>query len=411
MWEGRERDAEWRIYAALTSLARGMKPLHHMRRHWMLPPHLLAIAATATLAACGERGSSMRGDSIQQTMMVDSGSVATLPRVTRVPSLSDTAPAAAPNDTGPRADSARAATSPARAPARPGTTSAKTEPAARTTTSPTSAIETPPADSTQGVPVANARLLPAPPTPTPPQTGGAAADHTAAPAETERDDELPVFPFNIGERLDYQVKFGPVSVGSATMEVVGVETLRGRQVYHTRFVVKGGTLFYKVNDRYESWFDPRDDVSLRFKQQIDEGTYEAERTYEIFPERRVYVENDKPEQPSVGNPLDEAALIYYMRTMPLEMGETYDLDRYFKPDRNPVRVQVLRRERVTTPAGTFNTIVVRPSIKAKGIFSEGGKAEVWFTDDSVRTMVQMKSQLKFGSLNLYLKSVREGRRP
>ena len=371
---------------------------------------MFAVAAIATLAACGERGSSMRGDSIRQTMAFDSGSVVTLPRVADVPSLADTASTPAPSDTGPRADSARAAASSGRAPA-PSATSTEPAPVARAMTTPAHPIQTPPTESTQAAPVANANLLPAPPAPTPPQTGGAPAEHTAAPAEPERDDDLPVFPFNVGERLDYQVKFGPVSVGSATMEVVGVESLRGRQVYHTRFVVKGGTLFYKVNDRYESWFDPRDDVSLRFKQQIDEGAYEAERTYEIYPERRVYVENDRPEQPSVGNPLDEAALIYYMRTMPLEMGKTYDLDRYFKPDRNPVRVQVLRRERVTTPAGTFNTIVVRPSIKTKGIFSEGGKAEVWFTDDSVRTMVQMKSQLKFGSLNLYLKSISEGKRP
>jgi hypothetical protein len=382
----------------------------------MLQPPMLAIAALATLAACGERGSSMRSDSIRQTMMVDSGSVVALPRVAEVPSLADTAPSVVPMDTNPRTvgsrtDSTRATASPSQSPSQRSATAPERDLAARTTTSPTAAIEMLPAESTQAAPVTNANVLPVAPVPAPPRTGGAPAEHTATPAEPERHDELPVFPFNVGERLDYQVKFGPVSVGSATMEVVGIESLRGRQVYHTRFVVKGGTLFFKVNDRYESWFDPRDDVSLRFKQQIDEGAYEAERTYEIFPERRVYVENDKPEQPSVGNPLDEAALIYYMRTMPLEVGKTYDLDRYFKPDRNPVRVQVLRRERVTTPAGTFDAVVVRPSIKAKGIFSEGGRAEVWFTDDSVRTMVQMKSQLKFGSLNLYLKSIREGRRP
>jgi len=211
--------------------------------------------------------------------------------------------------------------------------------------------------------------------------------------------------------MDYQVKFGAISVGSATMEVLGLEDLRGTRVYHTLFNVRGGVAFYKVNDRYESWFDPRNYASLRFNQDIDEGSYEVKRNYEIFPDRKTFSENGKSEQKSATDPLDEATLIYLLRTMPLEVGKTYDLDRYFKPDRNPVRVQVVRKERVTVPAGTFNTIVVRPIIKTKGMFSEGGHAEVWFTDDSVRTMVQMKSQLKIGSLNLYLKSIRHGTHP
>ena len=219
------------------------------------------------------------------------------------------------------------------------------------------------------------------------------------------------FAFGIGEKLDYQVKFGPVSVGTATMEVIGIEPLRGTRTYHTLFSVRGGVAFYKVNDRYESWFDPRTYSSMRFSQNIDEGNYEVKRNFEIFPERRTFSENGKPEEKSASDPIDEAALIYLLRTMPLEVGKTYDLDRYFKPDRNPVRVQVVRKERVAVPAGTFSTIVVRPIIKTKGMFSEGGHAEVWFSDDSVRTMVQLKSQLKIGSLNLYLKSARPGTRP
>ena len=58
------------------------------------------------------------------------------------------------------------------------------------------------------------------------------------------------------------------------------------------------------------------------------------------------------------------------------------------------------------PAGTFNTIVVKPIIRTSGIFSEGGQAELWFTDDAAHTLVQMKAKLSFGSLNLYLRPTR-----
>ena len=51
-------------------------------------------------------------------------------------------------------------------------------------------------------------------------------------------------------------------------------------------------------------------------------------------------------------------------------------------------------------------MVLQPEIKTKGIFSKDGRAEIWIADDSTRAMLQLKSRLSFGSLNLYLKSYR-----
>ena len=218
-------------------------------------------------------------------------------------------------------------------------------------------------------------------------------------------------PFAPGERLVYDVKFGALDVGDAVMEVAGVEQVRGRDTYHVKFSVKGGTFFYKVNDRYESWIDTISLVSLRHHQQIDEGSYERERKYEISPERGVYRENEKPEQPTVPEPLDDGSFFFFLRSITLEVGQTYTFDRYFKPDRNPVTVTVVRRERIKVPAGSFEAIVLHPSIKAKGVFGEGGQAEIWLADDSSRVMLQMKSKLKFGSLNLYLKKQTKGVQP
>lgn len=215
-------------------------------------------------------------------------------------------------------------------------------------------------------------------------------------------------PFHRGERLEYQVKYGFLGVGNAVLEVLDVAQVRGLTTVHTVFNVKGGVKVYRVNDRYESWFEPRGFATLRAVHDIDQGSYERQRRFEIYPDRKVFVENDKPEQPSVSAPLDEGSFIFFLRSIPLEVGKTYEFDRYFRPDRNPVRVTVVRKERVKVPAGEFDAVVVRPTIKTSGIFGEGGRAEIWFTDDSTRTLVQLKSQLKFGSLNLFLKSRRTG---
>jgi hypothetical protein len=138
-------------------------------------------------------------------------------------------------------------------------------------------------------------------------------------------------------------------------------------------------------------------------QRIDDGDYEQDRTYEFFPERRVYVRNGE-EKPGVAEPLDEGSFIYFMRTIPLEVGRTYEFHRYYNAERNPVVIKVLRLEHITVPAGEFDAIVVQPIIKSRGLFSETGHAEVWFAADSTRRVLRLKSKLSLGTLYLELKS-------
>ncbi len=210
-------------------------------------------------------------------------------------------------------------------------------------------------------------------------------------------------PFFVGEKLEYDVKFGSLKVGNGSMEVVDIADVRGRASWHTLFRVTGGIPFFRVNDRYESWFDVVSLTTRRFYQDIEEGNYKPRRHYEMFPERGMFQMNDRPEQPTVSSPLDEASFLYFIRTIPLEIGKEYSYSRYFNPEGNPVRLKVVRREVIDVPAGKFRTIVLQPIIRTKGLFSENGKAEVWITDDNARIVVQLKTRLSIGSLNLYLR--------
>lgn len=218
-------------------------------------------------------------------------------------------------------------------------------------------------------------------------------------------------PFGVGEKLTFDVRFGSIKVGTSTMEVREITHIRGRAAYKTYFSVQGGTFFYKVDNVLQSWIDTETLSSLRFVQRLDEGSRERERHFEIYPDRSVYVEVTKSptEHPSVSNPLDDGSFLYFIRTIPLEVGRTYEFNRYFRPDRNPVKVRVLRRERIVVPAGTFNAIVLQPTIKSKGVFAEGGQAELWLSDDDRRMVLQLKTKVAFGSLNLFLRSFTPGR--
>lgn len=229
-----------------------------------------------------------------------------------------------------------------------------------------------------------------------------AASATATPA--------PV-PFGEGERAEYQVKLGGLSVGSGSMEILGTETVRGHLTYHAQLRVSGGLPLMRVDDRFESWFDVAGLFSRRFKQNQRELHFRRNRTYEFYPEERRYerLDSDDRGRLTTDKPLDDVSILYYARTLPLEVGGRYVLNQYYKEDGNPVVLEVLRRETVEVPAGTFNTVVVRPIIKTDGLFGEGGEAEVYFTDDSRRLMVQMRSKVPLvGSLSMHMTSYRPG---
>jgi hypothetical protein len=213
----------------------------------------------------------------------------------------------------------------------------------------------------------------------------------------------------VGETLTYDAKYdGPLFVsagGRGIMTVAGIDTVNGRAAYHVVFTFEGGLLWFHVRDRYDSWIDCERFISLRFWQELYEGKRHRSRHYDIFPDRGVFVENDKPERRTVAEPLDEAALLYAIRTMPLDSGGRYDIPRYFIPDRNPVTLIVKRREKVALKAGKFDAVVVQPLIKTTGLFGEGGQAELWFSDDERRYLLRLTAKVSFGTVRLTLRSI------
>jgi hypothetical protein len=220
----------------------------------------------------------------------------------------------------------------------------------------------------------------------------------AAPEEAPR-------PYGPGEKLVYDLAVGGAKVGTGSMSLVEGETINGRETYHSTFDIKGGFLFFKVNDRLESWFEPATATSHRFHQLINEGSYHKERYFEIFPDSSKLHQRGFEPKESVPEPLDDASFFYFVRTVPLNVGETYTYTRYFRPEKNPVIVKVLRREKIKVDAGTFNTIVLQPIIKSGGLFAEGGEALIWVTDDNRRIMVQLRAKMPvLRSLDLFLTS-------
>lgn len=236
---------------------------------------------------------------------------------------------------------------------------------------------------------------PAPPTS---HQGATARPDTVAP---------PHVPFAPGEHLEYDVKFGIFRVGRATMEVAAEDTVRGQPVYHVEFVIRGrAAFFYSMTDTLESWFRVADLTSLRFVQNNNENGSRYYHRYEIHPDSGYFIQDGKDSLPTTARPLDDASFFYFARTIPLEVGRTYSFNRYFKPDRNPVTLTVLSEDSVTTPAGRFAAIAIRPVFKSHGLFAEGGQAVVYLAADSTRIPLVIRTHLSLGSLTMSLRSRR-----
>jgi hypothetical protein len=214
----------------------------------------------------------------------------------------------------------------------------------------------------------------------------------------------PAHTFRVGERFTYDVKLGMFRVGRGSMEVLGIDTIRGEPMYHILFTIRGRAIIYSLSDSLQSWFGVRDLVSRRFHQDQMENGHPRRRRVEIHPEGGFYVENDADTAATVREPLDDASFFYFARTVPLEVGQSYDFPRYFITDRNPVTIQVLQRDTVTVPAGRFAAIAVRPIFKSRGIFSQGGQATIWFSDDADRIPLRIRSRMIVGTLDLSLRS-------
>jgi hypothetical protein len=215
----------------------------------------------------------------------------------------------------------------------------------------------------------------------------------------------PDYPFAVGEKLSYSAKLGMLTLGSATLEVVSLDTVRGVESFRLRFRLKGKNAFYSLDDVLESWVGTSDLISRRFVQDFVENDKPKHRLYEIFPDSGYFRQQGRDTTLATPTePLDDAGFFYFVRVTPLQVGRKYSYDRYFRKEKNPVRIEVLKREKLELPDGSkVQCLVLHPVIDTKGLFSKRSETRIWLTDDARRLPVQVRTKFPFGTITLRLK--------
>ena len=217
---------------------------------------------------------------------------------------------------------------------------------------------------------------------------------------------LPEFvPFGAGEKLVFSVQYSLVTAGDATLEVRNLAEIDGRTCYRVLSDARTNKFFsalFKVRDRFESYIDTTELYSLRYEKHIREGRFKRDEKV-VFDQSAHTATYDDKVVAIAPRTQDVLSALFYVRTLPLEVGQAITLANHTDGKNYPLVVKVHRRETVTVDAGTFDCLVVEPILRGPAIFSQKGRLTVWLTDDRYRMPVLMKSKVLIGHVSAVLK--------
>lgn len=216
--------------------------------------------------------------------------------------------------------------------------------------------------------------------------------------------------FGLGEHLEFDITYGFITAGYATMSVDKLIEFENRPCYRIVTTANSNSFFssfYNVDDRVESIIDAIGLFSWRFEKNLKEGKYRAIRKFS-FDQRNHKAEynNDTTTVPPYVQ--DALSVFYFVRTQDLKVGESIFVDHYNDGKLYPMEIKVLKKETITVPAGTFECLVIEPLMQSVGVFKHEGKLKVWLTNDRLRLPVLMKSKVLVGSIAAELTSYKLG---
>lgn len=172
-------------------------------------------------------------------------------------------------------------------------------------------------------------------------------------------------------------------------------------------------LLFTVHDRFEARFDPHTFCSQRIFKHTEEGFHKKETTIRFdYAQRKAVLDeknlkNSETKHATQDIPpcvMDVISGIYYIASLPLQVGANYTFPVSDGNKTLDVRATVEAREQIKTDAGTFNTLRVRAD-DASGLLKSRGSAWIWYTEGTQRIPVQMRARAFWGTLNFKLARV------
>ena len=212
---------------------------------------------------------------------------------------------------------------------------------------------------------------------------------------------------NIGEELIYTARFNVIPAGQASLKVVDTVRIGNDLTYHVKFNARTGSIadrIYKIRDQVDTWLDIKQLYTHKQVKTIREGDYRKKlQTTLNYEDGYAVTNNDTVIVSEFIH--DPYALLYYLRTIPLNIGETLNFQTFDKKRLIDFQIKIYGKETIPVPVGTYTCLVVKPYREGKSLFKNQGDMKIWLSDDARRLPVQIQIKLKYGSMLLQLKSV------
>ncbi len=215
-------------------------------------------------------------------------------------------------------------------------------------------------------------------------------------------------PFKSGEKLSYNVKFGPIVGGTASMMVKQV-TYNNLQVYHS--VAQGKTVglaekLYSVNDVFESYFDIQTGLPQKLVRDVKEGNYKKHE--EAFFDRKKNTAYSLRLDTVIQVPpdiLDMVSLLYFIRSVNynrMKPGDVIKTVTYFDDEIFPFEIRYKGKEIVKTKFGKIRCHRFDPVVEPGRMFESEDDMQIWLSDDKNVIPIKVRFELVVGSLRMEL---------
>lgn len=216
--------------------------------------------------------------------------------------------------------------------------------------------------------------------------------------------------FKPGEWLKFRIHYGFLNASYATLHLTS-ETLNSVPVYHV--VGEGKTtgfasIFFKVDDTYESYFNREDGRPYKFIRKIDEGGYtkDMEIDFDYKKDKAVLIDNKngtKQDFDINDRIQDLISASYFLRSNynleEFTVGESIDLDMLFDDDGVfKFQLKYLGKETLRTKFGKVECLKFRPLVQSGRVFKEKESLTLWVSNDWNKIPIRIKADLAVGSL-------------
>ena len=211
---------------------------------------------------------------------------------------------------------------------------------------------------------------------------------------------------NPGEKFLYTLQFNFVRMGQGSLSVQEDQIIDGVPAHHVTFAAntnKFADRIFKVRDKVDIWLDRNDLTTLKVIKKIREGDY-RKNYHTVIHYDSLYAITNNDTIPLAGKVRDPYSLLFYLRTIPLEVGQILDFTTFDNKKITSFQVVVDGKETVETPSGTYYCKIIRPFREGKALLKNKGDMIIWLSDDEHCIPIQIKIKLNFGSMLLQLKS-------